>query len=181
MVAYKAFEKGLVATHGRGRFQFKEGLNITEAAKCASFGFHCAEDPLDMFNYYRNTEDTEYRLVNAGGDIHEDLRDSRIACTELIIGKELSIHEVGMHALCYWQKYPERSRPDYAVSGGFRLIRGKDPHLKGELGELLGFAEGTTDKITKISAFVVDGKRILPGVEYDMDGNKKGDLKCQNR
>ena len=174
MVAYKALEKGLVAAHGRGRFQFKEGLNITEAAKCGAFGFHCAEDPLDMFNYYTHSENTEYRMVKAGGDIHEDLRDSRVSCTEMYIGRELTIREVALHALCYWRLHPERSRDSFAIDGAFRMCRAKNPVLKGKSGELLVFAKGDTEKITKISAFVVDGVKILPNVKYDMHGNSRG-------
>mgnify|MGYP003296789227 CR=1 FL=1 len=50
MIAYKAFDKGL---NCRG-YQFEMGLNVTEKAKTAAYGFHCAEDPLDCLSYYGN-------------------------------------------------------------------------------------------------------------------------------
>ncbi len=181
VIAYKAFEKGLVATRGNGRYKFKEGINVTEKAHCARCGFHCAEDPLDMFSYYRDPKDTEYRIVRAQGDIHEDLHDSRISCTEIYIGRELSLNEVVMHALCYWQKYPERSRDEFTLSGYFRLKRGKDPTLSGKKGELLGFAKWDGAKVTEISLLYVDGKKKLPDIKYDINGKAKGVDVCLNR
>lgn len=181
VIAYKAFEKGLIATRGKGRYQFSEGINITEKAHCARCGFHCAEDPLDMFSYYRDPSTSEYRLVRAQGDIHEDLHDSRISCTEMYVGRELTIYEVVLHALCYWEKYPERSREDFSLSGYFRLKRGKRPTLSGKKGELLGFAIGDDNKIKEIGLLYVDGKSILPDTEYDINGKAKGVKICLSR
>ena len=50
MLAYKGFDKGLICRD----YQFNPGLNVTEKANCAKNGFHCAENPLDCFNYYPN-------------------------------------------------------------------------------------------------------------------------------
>ena len=79
MIAYKAFEHGLIC---RG-YQFSMGLNRTEKANCRQNGFHCAEDPLDCLTYYSDMDRAEYYVVDAGGDIDEDGYDTKISCTEL--------------------------------------------------------------------------------------------------
>ena len=54
MLAYKGFDKGLICRD----YQFNPGLNVTEKANCAKNGFHCAENPLDCFNYYPNIKNS---------------------------------------------------------------------------------------------------------------------------
>lgn len=174
MVAYKAFERGLIATRGAGRYQFKEGVNETEKAHCARYGFHCAEDPLDMFNYYRPDDNVEYRVVIASGDIHEDGNDSKISCTRMIVKQEISIAQVAAAALLYWQKHPERSRDSYSISGKFKMVRGKNPKLSGKLGEWLCFAIGTSKDIERIGMILIDGKKYDPDIFYNIDGERVG-------
>ena len=175
MVAYKAFKRGLIATHGAGNYQFNEGLNTTEAAHCARYGFHCAEDPLDMFNYYSPHDDVEYRIVIAGGDIHEDGNDSKISCTRMIVKQEITIEQVAAAALLYWQKHPMRSRKNYGISGKFKMARGKNPHLCGKIGEWLCFAVGTPKKINAIGMFFIDGIKFKPDVYYDFQGQTRSE------
>ena len=79
MIAYKAFGPGLVCRN----YQFEKGRNVTDKAKCAAGGFHCAEDPLDCLCYYQWNGKNEFWIVEAGGDIDEDGVDTRISCTEL--------------------------------------------------------------------------------------------------
>ena len=76
MYAYKGFEPDLSC---RG-YRFVMGKNVTPEANCASNGFHCAEDPLDCLSYYGDMNRSIYCLVQPGGDIDEDDRDSKIAC-----------------------------------------------------------------------------------------------------
>lgn len=173
VIAYKAFERGLVATRGHGRFQFKEGVNETEEARCVSTGFHCAEDPLDMFSYYSPGENTEYRIVLASGDIHEDGSDSKIACTRLIIKQEISIEQVAAAALIYWKKHPARSRKEYCLEGYFKILRGTDPILKGKKGEWLCFAVGNAKEINRVNMFRIDGAYYKENTPYDIDGNER--------
>ena len=94
MIAYKGFEKGLVCLG----YQFHMGLNVTEEANCAQNGFHCAENPLDCLTYYSDMNRSEYYLVDAGGDVDEDDRDSKIACTKLTVIKKLEPCEFFAHA-----------------------------------------------------------------------------------
>lgn len=173
MLAYKAFKKGLIATRGKGNYQFKEGLNVTEEANCARNGFHCAEDPLDMFNYYSPGNNTEYRIVIASGDIDEDGRDSKISCTRMIIKQELTIEQVAAAALVFWKKNPQRSREHFELQGYFKMKRSDDPVLKGKKGEWLCFAVGDSRHIERIGMLKVDDKHIKSNVYYDIDGNER--------
>lgn len=173
IIAYKAFRRGLIATHGRGQYQYKEGINEFKAANCAREGAHCAEDPLDMFNYYTPGPDTEYRIVIASGDIDEDGADSKIACTRLIVKQELSIEQVAAAALIFWKNHPDRSRKEYDLKKYFRMARGKHPYLKGQIGEWLCYAIGTTKTISRIGMIYIDGVNHMPNTLYDIDGQKK--------
>lgn len=173
MIAYKAFKRGLIATHGSGNFQYKEGLNEFEAANCVREGAHCAEDPLDMFNYYHPGPDTEYRLVIASGDIDEDGRDSKIACTRLIVKQELTLPQVAAAALVFWKKHPERSRKEFERGGFFKMKRAKDPFISGKKGEWLCFAVGSHKAIARIGMIYIDGEKFKPNILYDIDGNER--------
>ena len=104
MYAYKGFEPDLSC---RG-YRFIMGKNVTPEANCASTGFHCAEDPLDCLTYYSDMDRSIYCLVQPCGDIDEDDRDSKIACTELTILRQLTRKEFFLHALAYMVDHPGR-------------------------------------------------------------------------
>ena len=53
-----------------------------------------------------------YCLVQPGGDIDEDDRDSKIACTELTILRRLTRKEFFLHALAYMVDHPGRKVSD---------------------------------------------------------------------
>lgn len=58
MIAYKGFNSKLQATMGSGTFQFEPGETYDEPeCKCARNGFHCAENSLDVLDYYRAMDD----------------------------------------------------------------------------------------------------------------------------
>lgn len=171
MIAYKGFEPGLVC---RG-YQFVMGLNITDKANCGANGFHCAEDPLDCLSYYSDMERSEYYLVQPGGDIDEDDRDSKIACTELTIIKKLEREEFFLHALAYMVDHPGREqnyhvqREQGTAACGYAIVRGPDPVASGKNGDILAFARESPDgrKIIQIAIVRVDGQKIRSGVWYD--------------
>lgn len=77
-IAYKAFGPGLVCRN----YQFEKGRNVTDKAKCAAGGFHCAEDPLDCLCYYQWNGKNEFWIVEAGGDIDEDGVDTSLTRKE---------------------------------------------------------------------------------------------------
>ncbi len=174
MIAYKGFAPGLVCLG----YQFQMGLNVTDKANCAQNGFHCAEDPLDCLSYYSDMERSEYCLVNAGGDVDEDGRDSKISCTELTILKRLDREEFFLHALAYMMDHPARKCSSHvtkdsgeAGKNGYVVVRGADPVARGKQNSILAFVkEGPDGKtITQVTLTCVNGKRAKPDVWYDAD------------
>ena len=139
MYAYKGFEPDLSC---RG-YRFVMGKNVTPEANCASNGFHCAENPLDCLTYYSDMDRSIYCLVQPGGDIDEDDRDSKIACTELTILRRLTRKEFFLHALAYMVDHPGRKVSDkvqreHSTSrNGYAIVRGKTPAACGKLGDSL--------------------------------------------
>ena len=129
MLAYKGFDKGLICRD----YQFNPGLNVTEKANCAKNGFHCAENPLDCFNYYPNIKNSEYYIVDAGGDIDEDERDSKISCTHLTVLKRLTLKDLLLHSLAYINDHPFRKNSSQVEKeigksrNGYVIVRGKYP------------------------------------------------------
>lgn len=150
MYAYKGFEPDLSC---RG-YRFVMGKNVTPEANCASNGFHCAEDPLDCLSYYGDMNRSIYCLVQPGGDIDEDDRDSKIACTELTILRQLTRKEFFLHALAYMVDHPGRKVSDkvqreHSTSrNGYAIVRGKTPAACGKLGDSLRHRDpGSVDSV----------------------------------
>lgn len=179
IMAYKGFGKDLSCTSGGNRYQYKEGVWHEEGrAKCASTGFHCAENPLDCLSYYPDMENSAYYIVLADGDVNEDGVDSKISCTRMKLVKELPLKEFVMHSLNYIFRHPYR-RDNWRVEkdrgeagNGFVIVRGKEPFAKGELGAVLAFAKeepGRRD-IFELGMYEVDGEEILPDTWYDING-----------
>ncbi len=181
MLAYKGFDKGLQC---RG-YQFVMGLNTTEKANCAQNGFHCAENPLDCLCYYGNHQDSVYHIVDAGGDIDEDDRDSKISCTELTVLNQLTIEQLILHGLAYMVDHPNResssqvSEDKATACNGYAIVRGLDPVAKGtKVGDILAFAKQSLDgrSIERVAMRKVDGKKVLPDVWYDMELKERGEF-----
>lgn len=150
------------------------GLNVTDKAHCVSCGFHCAENPLDCLTYYSNLRSAEYYIVDAGGDVHEDGKDTKIACTELSILKKLTVKELFLHGLVFMAKHPNRewscnvSRDRASAHGGYTVVRGLDPIACGAMGDILAFAKEKEDgTVVQVSLVEVDGKNIMPNRWYD--------------
>ena len=171
MIAYKAFGRGL---NCRG-YQFHMGLNTTEEANCHKNGFHCAANPLDCLSYYSLGDQTEFYIVNAGGDL--DDVDSKISCTELTILKKLDLWDFVAHALAYMFDHPKMvcnhtvQRESGGACQGFVIVRGKHPTAWGKNGDILALAKESTDseRIVQIGMARVDGKKLLADVCYDVD------------
>ena len=125
--------------------------------------------------YYPNMEQSEYYLVDAGGDVDEDGSDSKIACTELTILKKLEREEFVLHALAYMVDHPGRKWNGHVqknmgrTSYDFVIVRGADPVATGKKGDILGYAKESSNrkKIVQIAITQVDGKKIKAGVWYD--------------
>lgn len=66
MIAYKGFDTELKARWGSGTFQYEAGKTYEEErSKCASGGFHCAENPADCLNGTRWEPETD--IFGRGG------------------------------------------------------------------------------------------------------------------
>ncbi len=115
----------------------------------------------------------------------EDDIDSKIACTELTILKQITKKEFFLHALAYMADHPLRpwhtsvKKDRAAASGGFAIARGADPVACGAKGDILAFAkeDGKTGRVIRIALTVVDGRQIRPGIWYDTDFNERGSIK----
>lgn len=181
IIAYKAFNKDLTCTMGKGRFQYQPGIWYQEdKANCASTGFHCAANPLDCLNYYPDMDQSRYWVVLADGDIDEDAHDSKISCTRIRLMQELSINEFVAEAIQYIANHPMLAMNRRVATGEgralqrdkFVIVRGKDPKAMGEIGTVLGFAVERLWKkdIEFASMLVVDGIKIKPGHWYNAEG-----------
>lgn len=181
-LAYKAFEPGFVC---RGvRFKPPGEVNVERAANCVRNGWHCAENPADCLAYYPDVQKSVYCLVGIGGDIDEDATDSKIACTELTILRQLSLPDYFLHILVYMKKHPEAEcriarMGRGEATNGFVVVRGKQPFARGTTGDILAMArEGEGGEIEDIALYVVGTDGVPADVYIDIYGNEE-DEKCK--
>lgn len=180
MIAFKGFNKDLICTMGKGQFQYEVGNTYTEdVAKCASTGFHCVEEPIEVLRWYKGSG-ARYCIVDAGGDVHED-GDDRISCTEMKIVREVTLRQLGMLECKWIMEHPERGNSRYvernvgiAEENGIVVVRGKNPRAAGALGATIFLLkEGKGGKeIEAAGAYEIDGEKYLPDVYYRVDGRR---------
>ena len=179
MIAFKGFNQDLSCTMGNGTFQYEVGKTYTEnKAKCASTGFHCVEEPIEVLSWYLNGR---YCIVDAKGDIHEDGKD-KISCSEIMLLKEISLVELGMLECKWLQNHPDRKyssnvcRDEGYERGENRIVivRGKHPKAAGAIGVTMFLLKENphSRNIEEIAVYQVDGEEFLPGVYYRTDGKK---------
>lgn len=188
MLAYKGFNSKLQATMGSGTFQFEPGKTYDEPeCKCARNGFHCAENPMDVLNYYRAMDD-RFFIVEAAGDINQDGNGSRISCTKLTLRKEISRIDLAVRGCLYMQNYPDREtfgayvkkeHGECSEKGGFIIVRGKHPEAAGVEGSWLFLLqeERSSKKIAGIYPIQIDGKEYKEGIWYEV---RRGKI-CEKR
>lgn len=176
MIAYKGFNKNLACTMGKGTFQYQVGQTYKEKqAECASTGFHCVEEPIEVLQWYKNGR---YCIVEALGDVHED-GNERISCSEMKILKEISLEQLGALE-CEWMRtHPERSyskevrrNTGEAEQEGIVVVRGKDPRAAGGLGATIFLLKEQSGEIVAAGAYKIDGSEYLPGMYYNVEGRK---------
>lgn len=188
MRAYKAFNAKLQATMGNGTFQFEDGKTYEEKeCKCATNGFHCAENPLCALGYYSRM-DSRFFVVEADGDINQDGNGSRISCTRITLVKEISRIQLAAHACLYMQRFPNRdtegryvakNRGRCGVEGEFIIVRGISPVAAGVRGSYLFLVQEDqqSKEISGIYPIYVDGEEIRENTWY---GIKEGEL-CRKK
>ena len=89
---YKGFDKDLKC---RG-FQYEVGKEyVTDSAIACTTGFHCCENPFDVFGYYAPCDDNgsmnRFCEVEAGGDI-DTSKEDKISCTHLKVKAEIGLN-----------------------------------------------------------------------------------------
>lgn len=185
MRAFKAFNKNMTCTSGKGTYQYKENTIYHEdKAQAHETGFHCAEYILDCYKYYPMTASTVICPVEASGDIDEDGSDTKISCTTMTIGSRLSREEIVFETLKYLAKHSKfKDAKNIHIEKGtdkfICIVRGKDPIASGTKGTVLGILKETArHKVIGLAVYKVDGKKIKPGRFYNINGeeveNEKG-------
>lgn len=181
MIAYKGFNQDMTCTMGHGRFKYEVGKTYEEGnAKCASKGFHCVEEPIEVLRWYRNGR---YCMVEAGGDINED-GDDKIACTKITILKEITLQQLAVLE-CEWIiKHPDRNysteiKKDSAEANtkDIVIVRGKNPKAAGGIGATIFLLqeERNSKKIKNAGAFEIDGVNYMADVYYMADGRRSSE------
>jgi hypothetical protein len=91
IIGFKAFHKGLKA---RGGFQYEIGkeYEIEGKLEICKNGFHFCRKKLDVDNFYDPTEDCEYALIEALGEVVDE--DIKSATSKIKIIKMLTRFEL---------------------------------------------------------------------------------------
>lgn len=165
-------------------YQFKaDVVNHCDAATCVREGFHAAENPLDCFSYYHSFETSEFWLCLADGEIHENLTDTKLSCTELVFVKRLELFEVVAFACQYILQHPKRKISDRVKkdvgqtdSNGYVIVIGENP-VGGCAcgGSVIGLVR-TDETGTPVEFAVLTEDAIEEGNIYDMAGKVVGEL-----
>ena len=107
---YKGFNPNLTCRD----FQYEEGKDYEETGDITACGngFHFCLHPLDVFGYYppATVGMNKFHEVEGTGDMDVDTDDTKIACSKIHIGAELSIKSIVDAAVkftfekCKWKK-----------------------------------------------------------------------------
>lgn len=177
-VCFKMTKPGLIC---RG-YQFKaDEVNICKAATCVREGFHAAENPLDCFSYsdYTYFKNNEFWLCIADGEIHEDMSDTKLSCTELVFVKRLELFEVVAFACQYIVQHPKRELSRLVTrdkgttnKNGFALVIGEKPvGTCGAGGSVIGLVRTDAEGIPVEFAILTEDA-VEEGKTYDMEGKE---------
>lgn len=165
-------------------YQFKaDVVNTCDAATCVREGFHAAENPLDCFSYYGSFDNSEFWLCLADGEIHEDLSDTKLSCTELVFVKRLELFEMVAFACQYILRNPKRKLSERVKrdmgqtdSNGYVIVIGENP-LGGCAcgGKAIGLVR-TDESGTPVEFAVLTEDAIEEGNVYNMAGEVVAEL-----
>lgn len=175
-------------------FQYEEGKDYEETGDIMACGngFHFCLHPLDVFGYYPPAivGMNKFHEVEGTGDMDVDMDDTKIACSKIHIGAELSIKSIVDAAVkftfekCKWKKGKSATGDRGAASAtgdrGAASATGKDSialaagyrcKAKGAIGCWIVLAErgewnGNTYPIKEVKAFEVDGKKVKADTWY---------------
>ena len=180
MLVYKATKADMTCTMGDGTFQYALGIPAhADSTKCGNRGLHACEYVLDCFRYY-SLDDRIFK-AEAEGPIDEDGKNTRIACEQLTLKKELTRRDIVEHAIIYMVRHPERDweMQQYRVKveknraegtgNGIVIARGHRPIARGKKGDILGFImELEKGWFIAVGCCEIDGKYGKEGVWYSI-------------
>lgn len=182
MIVFKGMDGDMNCTKGKGTFQYKLGGTVKEEySKTASAGLHCTENPFLVLDWYGLGMGNRYFLCEASGSIDEDQSDSKIACTELTIKKELTVKELAGYGMMYMVSHPLRNweksgrmlelkkeKAAAICAGAIAIARGEHPMVKGAPGSYLGLIRENAGLIEAARLFTVEGE-IKPDIWYTLE------------
>lgn len=191
--AYKGFDKDLKC---RG-FQYEVGKEyVTDSAIACTTGFHCCENPFDVFGYYAPCDDNgsmnRFCEVEAGGDI-DTSKEDKISCTHLKVKAEIGLYDLikaGVKFILDKIKWDDdnatntgycsaatntgdRSAASVEGKDSIAIVTGKDSRAKGALGCWIVLTErgewnGEAYPILDVKAFKVDGVAVEANTWYKL-------------
>lgn len=183
MKVFKATDEDMTCHMGDGIFQYELGVPaVVEKSKCGNTGLHACEYVVDCMIYYGLSDSHRFFEAEATGDIAEDGINTRIACTELTLIRELTNRDIAREAIRYMVRHPKRKNwpcGKYGImiaqdkafvkqNDGIAIARGKNPKVKGCTGAHIGWIRETEDGIQAARLMTVGGN-ILPDVWYTIE------------
>ena len=110
----KGFDKEMKC---RG-FQFESGKEYTHTGpvEACSSGFHYCENPMDVWGYYPPNE-SKYAEVEGSGALSKHDGDSKVACSTLKIGAEVSLSAMIQGAVKFVFEKTKVSKDTIACTG----------------------------------------------------------------
>lgn len=186
MMAFKGMTQDMTATYGKGNMRYEIGKTVVEEqSKTTRTGMHCAENPLDCLKWYPLGGKNRYFLVEAAGSIDEETTDSRIACTQMTVVKELTVKELAGHAMVYMVKHPKREwnvkssclylgetaegREKHSIA----IARGRNPRVCGRKGSICGLILEPEEGIITAAKLFVAGEDGKEDAWYTLNGNRE--------
>lgn len=176
-------------------YKYEEGKDYEESGNISvcSNGFHYCLHPLDVFGYYppANIGMNKFHEVEGSGDMRADTDDTKIACSKIHIGAELSIKNIIDEAIkftfskCKTKEQTTSGNRGAASATGkeaIALASGKDCKAKGALGCWIVLAErgewdGKIYPIISVKAFKVDGESIKEDTFYTLINGEAVEMK----
>ena len=182
-------------------FQFEPGKTYEhdgEARACAS-GFHFCESPFDVWTYYPPS-DSRFAKVEGMGKTDKNGEDSKVACTKLHVGAEISLNafvNAGVKFILD-RVTPEKKETNAgyqsaATNTGYQsaatvegkesiaMVTGMKGKAKGNKSCWLVLAEWEERKdgwhIKDVKSVAVDGKKIKEDTFYTLKGGEFVEVK----
>ncbi len=188
MKGYKGFDNDFQC---RG-YQFEPGKTYEHDgdAKACESGFHFCENPFDVWCYYPPS-DSRFAEVEGSGKTDKHYGDSKVACTKLHVGAEISLNafvNAGVKFILD-RVTPEKKETNTGYQSAatvegkesIAMATGIEGKAKGKKSCWLVLAEWKERKdgwhIKDVKSVAVDGKTIKEDTFYTLKGGKFVEVK----